>query len=62
MANLTPAHLAELSEVLVAEEDLEVLAQAASSAARLPMQEASGYFAANYLVTKAFAITRSFRF
>jgi hypothetical protein len=37
---LTPAHLAELSEVLVAEEDLEVLAQAASSAARLPMQEA----------------------
>lgn len=38
--DLTPAHIAELSEVLVAEEDLEVLAQAASSAARLPMQEA----------------------
>ena len=38
--DLTPAHLTEVSEVLVAEEDLEVLAQAASSAARLPMQEA----------------------
>ena len=41
--DLTPAHLAEVSKVLVAEEDLEVLAQTASSAARLPIQEAFSF-------------------
>lgn len=38
--DVTPAHLAEVSKVLETEQNLEVLAQAASSAARLPMKEA----------------------
>lgn len=41
--DLTPAHLAEVSMVLETEENLEVLAQAASSAARLPIQEAFAF-------------------